>query len=131
MKKTLTLLMAGIPEPREATVEPAVADAVVAAFRAQDCTTIPMDDGSVLHLNTRQVAGIAVEDADEDTPTDDQTEADADDTPPQKMIPDPDPNADPDRTVAQLKEALDAAKVEYPGDARKADLQQLATEHGV
>lgn len=44
---------------------------------------------------------------------------------------DPDPNADPDRTVAQLKEALDAKGVEYDPKALKADLQKLATEHGV
>lgn len=30
-----------------------------------------------------------------------------------------------DMTVAQLKEALDAAKVEYPASAKKADLVQL------
>lgn len=48
-----------------------------------------------------------------------------------KTIPDPDPGADPDRTVAQLKEALDAAGVEYASDARKADLQDLAKQHDV
>ena len=34
-----------------------------------------------------------------------------------------------DLTVAQLKEALDAAKVEYAKDARKADLVALYDEH--
>jgi hypothetical protein len=36
-----------------------------------------------------------------------------------------------DRTVAQLREDLEAAGVEAPKDARKADLQALAAEHGV
>lgn len=44
---------------------------------------------------------------------------------------DADPNADPDRNVAQLKEALDAGGIKYDPKALKADLQKLATEHGV
>lgn len=48
-----------------------------------------------------------------------------------KMIPDPDQNADPDRTVAQLKEALDAKGIEYDSKALKADLQKLANDNDV
>lgn len=35
------------------------------------------------------------------------------------------------RTVAELREALDAASVEYPASAKKADLEKLAADNGV
>lgn len=41
-------------------------------------------------------------------------------------------DTEPDaRTVAELKAALDKAKVNYPSDARKADLVELAKTNGV
>lgn len=66
-------------------------------------------DGSTMHLNMRQVVGVSVEDVE------DEPEAPAEDT----------------RTVAELKEALDGAGVEYASDARKADLQELAKANGL
>ncbi len=44
----------------------------------------------------------------------------------------PEANAgDESRTVAELREALDAGGIEYPSDAKKADLASLAAERGV
>lgn len=40
------------------------------------------------------------------------------------------PEAD-DRTVSELTDALETAKVEIPSGAKKADLQKLAQQHGV
>lgn len=40
------------------------------------------------------------------------------------------PKAD-DRTVDELKAALDAKGVDYPSDAKKADLLKLAADKGV
>lgn len=105
-------------------VEDGRAGEAVSALSSQN-PAFPLVIGqATVHINMRQVCSVAVGEAEKKAePEPDQ--------PSQKMIPDPDPNADPDRTVAQLKEALDAAQVEYPADARKADLQKLATEHGV
>lgn len=84
------------------------------------------EDGSILHLNCRTVETWSESAGDGQPQTEDQAEQ-----PKQKMIPDADPEHDPDRTVAQLKDALDAADVEYPSGAVKAELQQLAREHKV
>lgn len=86
---------------------------------------IPEDD-SVVWLNCRQVVAWSEEDAGEEPAAAEPTPE-----PEQKMIPDADPASDPDRTVAQLKDALDAAEVEYPSGAVKAELQTLAREHNV
>lgn len=122
--KTLTILLTGIPEPKTVTVEAPIAESVVSAFLTQTPAQVPMEDGSTLYLNTRQVGGIAVADADP-KPTPAQP---ADDVaqPEQPQEPAPD-----DRTVDELKAALDGASVEYPSTARKADLQELAKANGV
>lgn len=119
-------------QSRELTVTPEAADALVQALAAQTpAHPVPLDDGSVLHLNTRQVIGLAVDDAPTDVPQSGSAEEAPAEQPEVKMIPDPDPEHDPDRTVAQLKEALDKAGVDYPSGALKAELQELAREHGV
>lgn len=43
----------------------------------------------------------------------------------------PKPQTEDDRTVVELKAALDAAKVEYPSTAKRDDLVKLAAEKGV
>lgn len=83
------------------------------------------DDGSIVHLNCRTVETWSESAGDGQPQTEDEAE------PEQKMIPDADPAHDPDRTVAQLKEALDAAEVEYPSGAVKAELQELARKNKV
>ena len=119
-------------QSREVTVTPEAADALVQALAAQTpAHPVLLDDGSVLHLNTRQVIGLAVDDAPTEVSQSDSAEEAPAEQPTVKMIPDPDPQADPDRTVAQLKEALDTAEVEYPSGALKAELQELARANNV
>lgn len=139
---------------------PDLGDLMSAVARQDPCFPLTLDDDSTLYLNTRHVVAwtaLDVEgeepDAESEAPAEDTpalSESDSAETPPEpeaeepesdapteepappvKMIPDPDPQADPDRTVAQLKEALDKAGVEYPSDARKADLQELARTNNV
>lgn len=119
MKKTLTIQTVG--DTLTLTVlDPHDMDRAMLAQEPNHALRLD-EDGSVLHLNCRQVIAWAEEDAGEDEEAEE----------PQKMVPDPDPSNDPDRTVAQLKDALDAAEVEYPSNAVKADLQTLAREHKV
>ena len=49
----------------------------------------------------------------------------------EKMIPDPDTNADPDRTVDQLKEALDKAGIDHSSAKVKADFQKLVKDNNL
>lgn len=69
------------------------------------------EDISELHRESRQIEGAA---ADEEEEEEEEEETSASDL-----------------TVAQLKEALDAAEVEYDKNAKKADLVALYEEHGL
>lgn len=73
-------------------------------------------DGSTLHLNTRNVVAWT----EEDVEGEEEGELEAESEP-----------APEERTVAQLKEALDAKDIDYPSDARKADLVELAEQNNV
>lgn len=123
MKKILTLqTVAG--DTLELTVEGE--HNMNLAMTAQEPNhSLRLDDGSTLHVNTRNLVAWAEDDAEDDGENDEAEQ------PQQKMIPDADPEHDPDRTVAQLKDALDAGKIEYPSGAVKAELQALAREHNV
>ncbi len=110
--KSLTIAYAS-GEHEDFTVEDTAASEAVAALSRQDAAhPIPLSETATVYVNMRQVTTLAVG-AEEDVSESDEGEPE--DT----------------RTVAQLKEALDAAKVEYDPKALKAELLELAKTSGV
>lgn len=81
--------------------------------------TVALNETTVKYLNMRQVESLEVETLPDPSQFDSEEPVSDSETEPDE------------RTVAQLKEALDGAKVEYPSDARKADLLELAKTNGV
>lgn len=87
-------------------------EAVAALSRQEAAHPLVIGEATV-YLNMRQVCSLAVGAAEEGEP--EVPEQPAEDT----------------RTVAELKEALDKANVEYDSTAKKADLQELAKANGL
>ena len=117
--KTLTLYLAGQPEPLTLDLSPEQATALHDALAQQSPAHVVALPERVLRLNMRQVVAI-------------ETPADAPAPEPEpEAAPEPEPTPAPDRTVDELKAALDAAGIEHPSGARKAELVELAQTHGV
>lgn len=88
---------------------PDLGDFPSAVARQDASWPLTLDDGSTLYMNTRHVVAWTAEDvsqSDSEEPED-------------------------TRTVAELKEALDKAGVEYDGKALKAELLELAKTNEV
>lgn len=135
----------------ELTIEADGGDLVTALAQQVPAHLIPGENGQRRVLNMRNVVALeytvevpaepAAEEPAPEAPAEPQAASEnpqepapAEEPAPKrevKMIPDPDQNADPDRTVAQLKEALDARGIEYDSKALKADLQKLANDNDV
>lgn len=118
--KTLTLYLAGQSEPLTLNLTPEQATALNDALGQQSPAHVVALPDRVLRLNMRQVVAL-------ETPVD---------PPAPEPAPEPEPAAQDtpptdDRTVDELKAALDAAGVEYPSTARKAELQELAKTNAV
>lgn len=92
-------------------VEDNTAGEVVAALTAQNPSHLLVIGKAVVYINCRQVCSVAVGRSEGEVTSDE-------------------PEADP-RTVAELKEDLDAAGIEYPATAKKADLLELASTNGI
>ena len=88
---------------------PDIGDLPSAVSRQEASYPLAMEDNSIIYLNTRHVVAWTVEDADE-------SESD---------------ESEDSRTVAELKDALDTAKVEYDSKALKAELLELAKQNNV
>lgn len=92
-------------------VEDNTAGEAVAALTAQNPSHALVIGEAVVYVNMRQVCSVAVGRSEDEVTSDE-------------------PEADP-RTVAELKEDLDAAGIEYPATAKKADLLELASTNGI
>lgn len=92
-------------------VEDNTAGEAVAALTGQHPAHPLVIGEAIVYINMRQVCSVAVGAADDEDVSSDAPE----DT----------------RTVAELKDALDAAGVKYPATAKKAELQELASSSGV
>lgn len=91
-------------------IEDNTAGEAVAALTVQNPSHPLVIGEAIVYVNFRQVCSVAVGRAEEDVTSDAET--------------------DP-RTVAELKEDLDAAGIEYPATAKKADLLELASTNDV
>ena len=117
--KTLTLYLAGQPEPLTLNLTPDQGAALNDALGQQLPAHVVALPDRVLRLNMRQVVAL-------ETPVD--APAPEPEPAPEAQVQDPPAE---DRTVDELKAALDVAGVEYPSTARKADLQELARQNNV
>lgn len=115
--KSLTLSYTG-GDHEDFTVDDVVASEALAALTAQNpAFPLALSETAAVYVNMRNVTTLAIG-AEEEAPVSD---SDSDST-----------EGTPDsRTVADLKEALDAAEVEYDSRALKAELQALAAQHSV
>lgn len=140
---------------------PDLGDFPSAVARQDASWPLTLDDGSTLYVNTRHVVAWTAEDVDEPSQSDSEPEPDLQQQVTELQaqvensraelnsarqqvtaltverdglttrVSELEAQVDSDRTVAELKAALDAAGVEYPSDARKADLQELAKTNNV